>query len=73
MKLYFTKSRFLMKKTLYLGHVITNEGIEPYTTKTKILKNYAVPVSAKQVRSFLGFTNYFRAYVINYAKIVKPL
>ena len=71
--LHFEKSTFLRRKTLYLGHIIGPEGIEVDYTKTKILQNFPTPTTPKQVRSFLGATNYFRNHIINYSTLARPL
>ena len=71
--LHFKKSTFLRRKTLYLGHIIGPEGIEVDQSKTKILQNYPPPKTPKQVRSFLGTTNYFRNHILNYSILARPL
>ena len=34
---------------------------------------YPIPKTQKQVKSFLGITNYYRKFIKDYAKIAKPL
>ena len=36
-------------------------------------ENMAIPRNIKPLRSFLGFTGYYRRFVKDYAKKVKPL
>ena len=37
------------------------------------MKSWAVPKTVTDVRSFLGFTNYYRRLIKDYARVVKPL
>ena len=41
--------------------------------KIKALSEWPVPHNVKTLRSFLGFTGYYRRYIKDYARIVKPL
>lgn len=64
---------FFMHKILYLGHVVSADGIQPNPEKTKVLNNYPVPTKVKEVQRFLGLTGYYRKFIPNYASISKPL
>ena len=37
------------------------------------MKNWTIPKTVTDVRSFLGFTNYYRRFIRGYAKVAKPL
>ena len=37
------------------------------------MKNWTIPKTVTNVRSFLGFTNYHRRFIRGYAKVAKPL
>jgi hypothetical protein len=67
------KSEFFREKILYLGHVVSRQGIQPNEEKTIVLKTYPVPKSVKDIQKFLGLTGYYRRFIENYAKITKPL
>ena len=60
-------------ETLYLGHCITGSTIAPDRKKLQAVENWPVPRNLSQVRSFLGFANYFRRFVCHYAELAKPL
>ena len=41
--------------------------------RSEVIKNYPVPKSVKDVRSFLGYVGYYRKFVKNFAAIASPL
>lgn len=67
------KCNLLRKEVNYLGHIITSEGVKPDPTKIKAIVNYPRPRNQKELRSFLGLSNYYRKFIINYSKIAQPL
>ena len=67
------KCHFAVEKVLYLGHIITTDGVKVDASKTDAVRNYARPKTQKDVRSFLGLCNYYRRFIQNFAKIATPL
>ena len=57
----------------YLGHLITENGVEPNPNKLEAVKNFKKPINAKDVRSFLGLGGYYRKFIKNFSTIAKPL
>jgi len=57
----------------FLGHVVSGEGIATDPAKTKMVSEWPVPTTVKEVRSFLGLAGYYRRFVKNYAIISTPL
>ena len=47
--------------------------VEIYPDKLEAVKSWSEPVNVKTLRSFFGFTGYYRPFVKDYARIVKPL
>ena len=67
------KSEFLKTKIVYLGHVVSIQGIQPDPEKTKVLTDYPIPKNVKQIQRFLGLTGYYRKFILDHAKKAKPL
>ena len=74
-KLYakLKKCQFMTDSLLYLGHIITKNGVKPDNTKISALVNWPQPKDVTQIRSFLGFANYFRKFVQGYGNLIAPL
>ena len=58
---------------LYLGHFVSGNSIRPDPKKLAAVEEWHVPESITQVRSFLGFANYFRRFIPRFAEIAQPL
>lgn len=57
-KLHREKYSFARPRVLYLGHVISSEGIYPNLEKIQAVKEFPVPTNVKAVREFLGLASY---------------
>ena len=68
-----SKSSFAKKKLLYLGHVLTPEGVSVNPQKVAAVASFPTPKTAKQVRSFLGLCSFYRIFIKGFANIAHPL
>ncbi|KAG1953594.1 interleukin-1 receptor accessory protein-like 1-A [Pimephales promelas] len=73
LKLSPEKCKFFQTSVKYLGHIVSEKGIETDPEKTTALKTWPKPNTLKELRTFLGFCGYYRRFVKDYSKIVKPL
>ena len=73
LKLKATKCEFMKSEVTYLGHIVSQDRIRTDPEKTSAIENWPEPETVKDVRSFLGFTGYYRRFIKNYAKIARPL
>ena len=71
--LQISKCQFCKNKLKYLGHVVSQSGIEPDPAKIRAVQDYPIPTRLKDVRTFLGLTSYYRRFIKNYATIAEPL
>ena len=68
-----SKCEFAMEEIAYLGHVLSKNGVKPNLEKVEIIKNYARPQNVKQLRQFLGLSQYYRRFQKNFSNISRPL
>ena len=73
LKLELKKCNFFQKDVLYLGHVISADGVATDPSKIAAVEKWPVPRSLKDLRSFLGFASYYRRYVPRFTQIASPL
>ena len=73
LKLKLEKCKFMQKKIDYLGHTLSEKGIEVNDLKVHSIKNYPVPRNKKEIKSFLGLSGFYRSFIKNYATIATPL
>ena len=64
---------FFKAEINYLGHVVSKDGIRTDEKKIQVIKDWPRPVTVTDVRSFLGFTNYYRKFIHRYAQVAKPM
>ncbi|KAJ8367563.1 hypothetical protein AAFF_G00314520 [Aldrovandia affinis] len=73
LKLSPEKCKFFQNSVKYLGHIVSQYGVETDPSKIEALKTWPRPQNLKELRAFLGFSGYYRRFVQDYSKIVKPL
>ena len=73
LKLKPSKCEFFKAKLKYLGHIVSQEGIATDPIKIEAILKWPQPKTVTDVRSFTGFTNYYRKFIKGYAKIARPL
>lgn len=73
LKLQPFKCEFLRKEVAYLGHIITENGVQPDPKTTECVVNFPIPTNVKEIKSFLGLAGYYRRFIQNFSQITKPL
>ena len=74
-KLYakLSKCSFNLPELEFLGHIVGADGVRPDPHKVQSVRQWPVPRDVRQVRSFLGLTNYFRRFIQGYSQLVRPM
>lgn len=67
------KCTFFAKEVEHLRHVISSRGVSTDPKKVKSIRDWHVPTTAKEVRSFLGVCEYYWRFIEKYAKEAKQL
>ena len=67
------KSSFHIKKVEFLGYIISERGIEMSATKVEEVQNWATLRKVKDVQEFLGFANFYRRFIKDFANLAVPL
>ena len=73
LKLKLSKCKFMQTKIEYLGHTLSERGIEVNDKKVSAIQNYPVPQDKKAVKSFLGLSGFYRSFIKDYASIATPM
>ena len=67
------KTEFHVSETRFLGVIVGINGLRMDPQKIDAIVQWPVPKTLKQVQSFIGFCNFYRRFIAEFAKIVGPL
>ena len=73
LKLSPKKCHLFRDRVKYVGHVVSVKGVETDPDKIKKVADWPVPTNTAELRTFLGFSGYYRRFVKNFVQITKPL
>ena len=68
-----SKCNIMVKEVEFLDQWVTPQGASPLKEKLKAICSWERPQIVKDVRSFLGFANYYLRFISKYAEIAAPL
>ena len=73
LKVKVEKCKFLKNSIEYLGHLLNKNGIHSTEKHIEAIKNFSVPISLSELKSFLGMVTYYIKYIPNSAELLEPL
>jgi len=73
LKLKAEKCVLFHRKLKYLGHIISENGVECDPDLIAPVRNWKIPENKKELQSFIGFCNFYRKFIQGFANIAAPL
>ena len=70
LKLQPDKCEFLRKEITFLGHKISERGVEPDARKVESVKNFPTPKMVKQLKSFVGLVGHYRKFIPQFSNSI---
>ena len=67
------KSSFFKRHIQYLGHLVSEEGLEPLPEKLEAVRVMPHLKTAKKVKQFLGLIRYYRKFISPFSDLSRPL
>ena len=68
LKLHVKKYRLFQRRVAFLGHVLSEAGIEVQEDKVAAVRDWTTPRNLSELRSFLGLCSYYRRFIPGFAE-----
>ena len=73
LKVKASKCSFGASQVLFLGHIVSSQGVATDPKKTAAVSELSEPKNITELRAFLGLAGYYRRFIPNFASIASPL
>ena len=71
LKIKSKKCYFFQASVIFLGHILSADGISANPEKVDKVRDWLVPNNVKELHSFLGLASYYHQFIPNFAHIAK--
>jgi hypothetical protein len=68
-----SKCEFGMRELLYLGHIISGQGVQVHQEKIRAIVDWPTPKNLTELRVFFGLCSYYRRFVKGFSQLGAPL
>ena len=73
LRVNFKKCVFAVGGLQFLGHSVSRAGMSPVSDNVAAVRNFPPPSDIKQLQRFLGMINFYRRFMPQAARVLKPL
>ena len=73
LRMKLCKCEFMQSSVSYLGHIITEQGLQTLPAKVEAIQKAPTPLNVHQLKSYLGLLTYYNRFLPNMSSTLAPL